>query len=141
MIPNAPSIINAGYNPVVFAPGILPSEKEELKSLFSILGDCPEVAEEKLEAYAILTGMGPTYLWFQLYELQELCQSFGLSPPEIEQSLPKMVIGTIKTMFESGLSPQGVMDLIPVKPLGKEEETIKHAYRTNLEALYQKLTR
>jgi pyrroline-5-carboxylate reductase len=139
MIPNAPSFVNAGYNPVAFSKVFTEKEKDQLNSILNILGECPEVAEEKLEAYAILTAMGPTYLWFQLYELQEIGKSFGLTSEEVADGISKMVRGAAKSLFESGLSPSEVMDLVPVRPLGDEEENIRNIYRTKLEGLYRKL--
>jgi pyrroline-5-carboxylate reductase len=139
MIPNAPSIVNEGYNPVAFGPGITKKEKEDLSRLFKKLGDCPEVDEEKLEAYAIITAMGPTYLWFQLYELLELGKSFGLTDKQAWKGIKKMLKGALETIDESGLSPDEVMDLIPVKPLGEDEAAIRNAYRAKLTSLYQKL--
>jgi pyrroline-5-carboxylate reductase len=139
MIPNAPSMVNKGYNPLVFSAIFAKEEKKQMLSWFKILGDCPEVAEEKLEAYAILTAMGPTYFWFQLYELQELGKTFGMSPDEVKESLLKMMKGTLKTMTDSNMSPSDVMDLIPVKPLGEEEENIRNMYQTKLQGLYSKL--
>jgi pyrroline-5-carboxylate reductase len=140
MIPNAPSIVNEGYNPVAFHPELPGTDKESLLALFKVLGDCPEVDEKKLESYAVLTAMGPTYLWFQLYELQSLGRQFGLTDQELHDGMPKMIAGAVKTMFETGLSAQEVMDLIPAKPLGEEEANIKNAYRSKLTAIYQKLT-
>jgi len=139
MIPNAPSLVNEGYNPVSFGPGITTKEKEDLSRLFKKLGDCPEVDEEKLEAYAIITAMGPTYLWFQLYELLELGKSFGLTDKQAWKGIKKMLKGALETIDESGLSPEQVMDLIPLKPLGEDEAAIRNAYRTKLTGLYQKL--
>lgn len=139
MIPNAPSVVNEGYNPVAFGPGITKKEKEDLSKLFKKLGDCPEVDEEKLEAYAVITAMGPTYLWFQLYELLELGKSFGLTDKQAWKGIKKMLKGALETIDESGLSPDEVMDLIPVKPLGEDEAAIRNAYRTKLTGLYQKL--
>ena len=139
MIPNAPSIVNEGYNPVAFGSGITKSEKEDLSRLFKKLGDCPEVDEEKLEAYAIITAMGPTYLWFQLFELLELGKSFGLTDKQAWKGIRKMLKGALETVDESGLTPDEVMDLIPVKPLGEDEAMIRNAYRTKLTGLYQKL--
>jgi pyrroline-5-carboxylate reductase len=139
MIPNAPSVVNEGYNPVAFGPGITRKEKEDLSRLFKKLGDCPQVDEEKLEAYAIITAMGPTYLWFQLYELLELGKSFGLTDKQAWKGIKKMLKGAIETIDESGLTPDEVMDLIPVKPLGDDEAMIRSAYRTKLTGLYQKL--
>ncbi len=139
MIPNAPSVVNEGYNPVAFGPGITKKEKEDLSRLFKKLGDCPEVGEEKLEAYAIITSMGPTYLWFQLYELLELGKSFGLTDKQAWKGIRKMLKGALETIDESGLSPDEVMDLVPVKPLGEDEAMIRNAYRTKLTGLYRKL--
>lgn len=139
MIPNAPAIVGEGYNPVVFGPGITKEEKKALEKLFKALGDCPEVEEEKLEAYAMITAMGPTYLWFQLYELLDLGKSFGMSDKEAAKAVEKMVKGALKTMLKSGLTPAEVMDLVPVKPLGEDEAAIRNAYRTKLTGLYQKL--
>ena len=139
MIPNAPSIINEGYNPIVFSKTFSDAERGELLSIFATLGESPEVGEELLEAYTILTAIGPTYLWFQLYELQELGKSFGLSDHQLEEGILKMVTGTVKTMYNSGLPPQEVMDLILLKPLAEEEENIKNIYRSKLEALYSSL--
>ena len=52
MIPNAATFINKGYNPVWYSENIEETEKTFLKELFTVFGDCPEVDEEKLEAYA-----------------------------------------------------------------------------------------
>ncbi|NPU84643.1 MAG: NAD(P)-binding domain-containing protein [Syntrophaceae bacterium] len=139
MIPNAPSIVNKGFNPVAFDPAFDGEEKKAIRKYFETLGDCPEVEEGTLEAYAVLTAMGPTYLWFQLNELRMLGESFGLSPKQASRALNKMVKGAAKILFDSGMSPQEVMDLVPVKPIGEDEEAIRKIYRTKLEGLYAKL--
>ncbi|MEO0184609.1 MAG: NAD(P)-binding domain-containing protein [candidate division WOR-3 bacterium] len=139
MIPNAGSIVNQGYNPIAFADTLSEKDKQSLLDLISVLGECPVVPEQKLEAYAVITGMGPTYFWFQLNELKELAKSFGLSEKEAENGITKMVVGTVKTLFESGLNPAQVMDLIPVRPLAEKEGEIKNIFRSILEPLYKKL--
>ncbi|MBZ5500434.1 MAG: NAD(P)-binding domain-containing protein [Acidobacteriia bacterium] len=139
LIPNAPSIIGAGFNPLTFSRALSEAEKVEMSALVGALGKCPEVDEAKLEAYAIVTAMGPTYLWFQLHELQKIAESFGLSRREAETGISEMVAGTGKSLFGSGVAAEEVMDLVPVKPLGDEEEKIKAAYHAKLEALYAKL--
>jgi pyrroline-5-carboxylate reductase len=139
VIPNAPSIVNEGYNPIAFSPEISAGAKQTTLELLRPLGETPEVSEELLEAYALFTAMGPTYFWFQLYELQELIKSFGISQKGIKDGLPKMLSGAVKTMFESGLTPSEVMDLIPVKPLAEEETIVKGFFQNRLNALYKKL--
>jgi len=139
LIPNAASIIGSGYNPISFSATLTAKEKEEVVSFLSALGQCPEVAEDKLEAYAVVTAMGPTYLWFQLQELRKIAESFGLSQGEAETGVAEMIAGAGKTLFGSGMTADEVMDLIPVKPLGEEEAGIKAMYHAKLEPLYKKL--
>jgi len=139
MIPNAPSIIHKGYNPVAFSPSLDEDERKDLLHLFKPWGDCPEVAEEKLEAYAIIAAMGPTYLWFQLQTLKELGLSFGLSEGELDKTIYQMTKGAAKTLFKSGLPYEDVVNLIPVKPLAEDEQAIRQIYETKLKGLYRKL--
>ncbi len=139
IIPNAPAIIGKGYNPVVYPAGLLPQDKASLAQFFSAFGTCPEVAEEKLEAYAVITAMGPTYLWFQLYELETLARSFGMTETEAAEAVRQMAEGTLHTMSASGLLPSAVMDLVPVKPIGSDEPAILSIYREKLGGLYAKL--
>jgi len=139
IIPNAPSVVNFGFNPVAFAPALSAADQTEITTLLSPLGECPEVAEEKLEAYAVLTAMGPTYLWFQLQALREVAAGFGLSEAEIVPALKRMVCGAARTLLESGLTAPAVMDLIPVKPLAEMEPQVAEMYRTRLPAIHQKI--
>jgi pyrroline-5-carboxylate reductase len=139
LIPNAASVIGEGYNPVAFSGALSAPEKEEIKVLLGALGNSPEVEENKLEAYAVVVAMGPTYLWFQLQQLRSLAESFGMTPAEAETGILKMVSGAANTLLESGMPPEEVMDLIPVKPLGEEEDIIKAMYKSKLGPLYEKL--
>jgi len=139
VIPNAPSIIGQGYNPVAFGPALSAADQAELTGLLQPLGECPVVAEAKLEAYALLSGMGPTYFWFQLQALREVAAGCGLSEAEIAPALKRTVCGATRTLLESGLTPAEVMDLIPVKPLAEMEPQVTELYRTRLPALYQKI--
>jgi len=139
VIPNAPSVVDFGFNPVCFGRALSAADKAELTALLAPLGECPEVAEDKLEAYAVLTAMGPTYLWFQLQALRELAADFGLAEAEMLPALKRMVCGSARTLLESGLTPAEVMDLIPVKPLAEMEPPVLEFYRTRLPGLYQKI--
>lgn len=139
VIPNAPSVVNFGFNPVSFGDGLMSADRAAVMSLLEPLGECPEVAEPKLEAYAVLTAMGPTYLWFQFQALREAAAGFGLTEAEVAPALKRMVCGSARTLLESGLSPVEVMDLIPVKPLAEMEAQVSEIYRARLPGIYQKI--
>lgn len=140
MIPNAASIIHQGYNPVVFGSGITADEKLWLTNLFKLWGQAPEVAEQKLEAYAIVTAMGPTYFWSQWAKLEALGKSFGLNDGELKSGMAAMLSGAIALMYQSNLSPEQTMDLIPVYPMKDHEAKISELFEAALVPLYQKLS-
>lgn len=138
--PNAPSIVGQGYNPIAFAAGLTKADRAALADLMEPLGDCPVVEETTIEAYALISAMGPTYLWFQLEELQRLAMEFGLTPAAAREAIDAMVAGATATLFDSGLAADDVTDLVPVKPLAADEAAILSAYRDRLRPLFQKLT-
>lgn len=140
MNPNSPSIIGMGFNPIVFSNSITEIEKTELKNLFSLFGDSPEVNESLIESYAVITAMGPTYLQFQINKLAELAVEFGIPSSEVKETLAKMIDGSVKLWANSKYSFEEIYDLVPVKPLADSETLIKDIYRTKLEEIYSKLT-
>lgn len=140
MIPNAPSIVGAGFNPIAFSTALDASERSELLGYLGCLGECPEVADDDLEAYAVLTAMGPTYFWFQFEELAKLGDSFGLARRAADRALARMLHGAVDAYFSPDLRRTEVLDLIPVKPLEELEESVRETYRTALTGLHGKLT-
>jgi len=139
MIPNAPSIIGAGYNPITYPPGLENQERAAISGVLAALGECPEVPEKDLEAYAILSAMGPTYFWFQWEELECLSAGFGLRNEDARKALGAMIEGAARAYFHSGLAAGEIMDLVPVKPLKDDEEDIRSKYRARLKPLYEKI--
>jgi pyrroline-5-carboxylate reductase len=85
----------------------------------------------------VIAAMGPTYFWFQWHALRELAESFGLPAPD--RALRAMLDGAVRTFFDAGLTPEEVLDLVPVKPLAEREGQILQAYREVLPALHAKL--
>ena len=132
VIPNAPSVVNFGFNPVAFGAALTAADKAAITALLSPLGECPEVAEGKLEAYALLTARGPTYFWFQFYELRRFAETSGLTIEEAQHGLEAMVAGALKTMTAAGLGREEVMNLIPVKAPGEMEAPVTEFFRKQL---------
>lgn len=139
LIPNATSIVNEGYNPVTFADTFSDFKKQALLRILRRMGHTFEVTEDKLEGYAILSAMLPTFFWFQWKELIELGSGLGLTEEESKNSVRDTMLAAIRTYFYSGLKYEEVMDLIPVKPIGEQEEQIKSIYREKLLTLFSKI--
>lgn len=139
LIPNATSFINDGYNPVCFSDGFDKAEKELIFSLLRNLGHTFEVAEEKLESYAIVSAMLPTYFWFQWNYLEEIGIKTGLTKSESEAAVHQTLLAALNLMYDSELTPEEVIDLIPVKPIGEHESQIAEIYKTKLLGLFEKI--
>lgn len=139
LIPNATSYINEGYNPITFASDFDPKQKMVILDLLKNLGKTFEVSEEKLESYAIMSAMLPTYFWFQWKELAEIGQKIGLSEKESNVSINNTIIAALDLMYKSGLKPEEVIDLIPVKPIGEHEPQIIEIYKIKLLGLFEKI--
>jgi len=139
LIPNATSVINHGYNPVSFASGMSEIQKWYILEMLNLLGHTFETAEEKLEGYALLSAMLPTYFWFQWNELETIGTEFGLSQAECRESIYETLNAALNTMYRSGMNSEAVMDLIPVKPIGENEGQIKGIYQEKLMGLFEKI--
>lgn len=139
IIPNAPSLVGQGFNPLSYSSCLSLPERQEIASLFQPLGAHPEVQEDLLEAYAIISAIGPTYFWYQFYQLIDLARDFGITQEAAVTAVSNMLLGAVKTMTESGLPSEAVMDLIPVRPLANLEKMVKETYRDTLSELFRKL--
>ncbi len=139
LIPNATSIINHGYNPVSFSSEMSQIQKWYVLEMLNLLGHTFETAEEKLEGYAIISSMLPTYFWFQWNELESIGSQFGLSKSECRESIYETMNAALNAMYRSRMSPAEVMDLIPSKPLAENEDQIKAIFQEKLMGVWQKI--
>lgn len=139
MIPNATSFMNKGINPVSFHGQFSESAKKKIMKLLKTAGKTFEVDESRLEAYAIVSAMLPTYFWFQWKTMEEIAMKTGFAEDEAKKIISKTLRRSISLYYASGLTPKEVMDLIPVKPIGEHEEEISGILETGLLGLFEKI--
>lgn len=139
MIPNATSYINDGYNPITFSSDFNEKDKKQVLKLLKKLGKTFETEEAKLESFAIISAMLPTYFWFQWQEMEHIAQEIGLTPEEAEKAISSTLKKAWKLYYKSELSSEQVLDLIPVKPIGENEPEIKNILNTKLVGLFGKI--
>lgn len=139
MIPNATSYVNEGYNPICFGRDFPEEDRKITLDLLGNLGKTFEVPEHKLESYAIMSAMLPTYFWFQWRELAGIGSRIGLTEEESKNSINETLLASLDLMYKSGLTPEEVIDLIPVKPIGENESEITGIYNAKLPGLFEKI--
>ncbi|MGC8771163.1 MAG: pyrroline-5-carboxylate reductase family protein [Brevinematia bacterium] len=134
--PNLTSIINKGFNPICFSEELSENERNAILSLLDGLGKTPVVKEESLEAYAVISTMLPTYLWFMWDEICKLGVNFGLGENEVKDVLKEVVPAAIEVYLKDGMD---AYNLIPARPLKDDEESIRNIFETKLKGVYEKL--
>ncbi len=59
--PNSPSVVGAGFNPVVYSARMTPEDRERADRFLALFGARPPVADKEMNLYTALTAVGPTY--------------------------------------------------------------------------------
>jgi len=139
VIPNATSFINKGYNPVSFSDGVSEQEKQDILELFRELGYTFETDEYKLESFAIISALLPTYFWFQWDELEKIASKIGLEPKEAKEAIRQTLLAATQLFYNPDLTHEEVMNLIPVKPVAEHEKLIRECFSNNLLLLFEKI--
>jgi pyrroline-5-carboxylate reductase len=59
--PNSPSVVGAGYNPVVYGSRMDSAARTLADRFLGLLGDSPAVTDADMNLYTAITAVGPTY--------------------------------------------------------------------------------
>ena len=140
MNPNAPSIVNSGFNPVSFSEDFDSLKKADFIKRFSVLGEMPEVKDELIETYAVITAMGYTYFDYQFAELYNLAKEFGINENEARDAILKLAGGTVKAVTSENRVQYDYLNLVPVRPLSGIEDSVKNEYQEKLRERFKMLT-
>ncbi len=139
-LPNAATTVGKGYNPVAWGRSLTGEDRAAVTAILSPLGDMPEVEEARIEAYAVLSAMGPTYLWPLLDELTESGRRYGLDDAESARLVARMAAACAGMLETPGKDYATRMDMIPLKPMADIESDLRSMFRSKLDAIYAKLT-
>lgn len=139
-LPNAATGAGKGYNPVAYGSALDEAERETARELLAPLGDMPEVEERDIETYAVLSAMGPTYLWPLLDEMIQSGVAYGLDAGESARLVSRMAVACAEMIETSGKDYAARMDMIPSKPMADIEADLRGMFRSKLDAIHAKLT-
>jgi len=138
-LPNAATSEGTGYNPIVWAESLSEKERATVRKLLTPLGDMPDVKETDIETYAVLSAMGPTYLWPLLDEMIESGKRYGLAADESARVVSRMAVACAAMIEHSGKDYDTRMNMIPSKPMADIEQDLRGLFRAKLDAIRAKL--
>jgi pyrroline-5-carboxylate reductase len=140
MNPNAPSVIGKGFNPIAFSSDFDENRKKDVLAVFAPLGRLPVVDDKLIDAFAVITAMGATYLDYQIGLLKEMAGTFGIPEDLARDGIISLAEGIAETVL-SGAHGENPYDLVPVRPLKDIEDQVRTAYRTVLQQRFDMLTK
>lgn len=121
VIPNTPSLIGQGLNPVAYGSFVTAESRALVKEFLSFFGESPVIADEEMNAYTGLTAAGPTYLLPVIEALAEAGRERGLVAEEALAAAARLMLGTAALVLETGRSPGELKALTSLQTLREEE--------------------
>jgi pyrroline-5-carboxylate reductase len=138
MNPSAPSVVNRGFNPVSFSAASTDMDRAALTNAFGALGEMPEVEDQLIDAFAVVSAMGYTYFDYQFATLSSLAKEFGIPDDLVRRSILALAGGAAETVVNGNLGDE-TFDLVPARPLKEIEDTVKSAMKTKLTETFKTL--
>jgi len=137
IMPNTPSLVGQGMNPVCFGRHIPAAAQAQVNELLDHLGASVTVADDQMNWCTGLTGAAPRYVFAVIEALAEAGMDAGLSPSAATEVAAQVVAGSGLAVLQSGLDLEDLKALTPLQPL--DEDAAKPLFRQAVETARRKM--
>jgi pyrroline-5-carboxylate reductase len=120
ILPNPPSLLGKGMNPVAFELSAAPEIKDFTFSLLEVLGDTIEVQDEQMTWCVGLTGAAMRSVLPVLEGMTQAGVEAGLSLAESRRVAAKIMAGTAAMAIETDLPLDQIRTLTPMQTLDEK---------------------
>jgi pyrroline-5-carboxylate reductase len=145
VMPNSPSRVGQGMNPVALGRFVTPEAREWVMRLLACWGQTIEVPDALMNLCVGLSGAAPTYIFPIIDALTEAGVAGGLSLTDARHIAAQVVLGSAVMVLETGETPTGLKALTPLQPLREADakalfrQAVESA-RAQMDALQAKLS-
>lgn len=115
IMPNAGAMILEGMSGIVRGKFAKDEQVEFIKELFSKIGKCIEVSEDKIDVLTAISGSGPAFFYKTINEIARAGEKLGLDYEKALLLSIQTAIGSAKIMLESDLTPEELVERIATK--------------------------
>lgn len=112
IMPNTPSLVGCGACGITKGPGATDDDLRLVESLFSSVGICITVDEDKLHAVTGVSGSGPAYVYMFIEALADGGVVQGLTRSDALKLAAQTVAGAAKMVTESDHHPAALRDAV-----------------------------
>jgi pyrroline-5-carboxylate reductase len=117
VMPNAPSLIGQGMNPVAFGASITPATRQEIEELLAALGQHIVVGDTQMNWCVGLTGAAMRSLLPALEGMTRAGVEAGLSPADARRVAARVMLGVGALALNTDLSFEALKALTPMQTL------------------------
>ncbi len=123
-------------NTIFFAPQLEVSLHKVADAFFSLMGITQWVLdEEQLDAYTVLTGAGPGYVFFILQSIIDAAQTLGISEADAKKAVLQLFSGATQLASLSSSSLRTLQQQVTSKK-GVTEQVIETLNKGHMSALF-----
>jgi len=115
--PNSPSIVGAGYNPVVYSRRTKGADRELADRFLGLFGTSPGIADSQMNLYTALTAVGPTYFLPIFDAMISAGVAGGLSRTEAIAATVETARGTADMIARRAEAPEQLKLITGLRPL------------------------
>ncbi len=115
VMPNAPSLVGQGMNPVTYGKAVDSQQKAVVEELLAALGKTVEVRDEQMNWCVGLSGAAMRSLLPALAGMTQAGVEAGLSNEDARGLAAQVMLGTAALVLQSGLSIEQIKALTPME--------------------------
>lgn len=112
VMPNTPSLVQAGASGYCCGDEVTPLDRDAIQRMLDSVGLAVEVDESQMAAVTGLSGSGPAYLCMVIEALADGGVLAGLPRPLAMKLATQTVLGTAKMIHETGRHPGELKDAV-----------------------------
>ncbi len=120
VMPNAPSLVGQGINPVAYAAGVTAEARELVEAILSTLGESVEVDDEQMNWCVGLTGAAMRSVLPALEGMTRAGVEAGFAEAEARRLAAHVMLGAAALVLERGLSFDEIKALTPMQTVDEE---------------------
>lgn len=121
VMPNAPSLVGQGMNPVTYGRSVTPEAEGVVEALLRILGETIEVRDDQMNWCVGLSGAVMRSLLPVLEGMTQAGIEAGLSPEQARRVATQVMLGTAQLVQQTTLSFDEIKALTPMETVNEPE--------------------
>jgi len=139
VMPNAPSLLGQGINPVAYGSGVPLEARQVVKAILRTLGETIEVRDEQMNWCVGLTGAAMRSMLPALEGMTQAGVDAGFADEEARRLAAQVMLGTAALVLESGLSFNEIKALTPMQTV--DEMVVSQIFAEAARAANEKTNR